>query len=304
MITDQELLRAVQLCNLKNLKKLDEICRRHNIRYWIAYGSLIGTIRHQGFVPWDDDIDVEMLREDYLKLCEVPAEEWGDETLFCSAYSEDERHDKVFGRVYQKNTKVQSYVDVEQWRSRKTGKSWFTSVMLDIFIVEHIPDSEEEFRKIYNRLTKKKAYYKRFKLFHIPGNSLSQKIKSALIEIWRKSKSYGGKESWQNLIDECRDIIAKSNAGKRYGLYCTNDNNIYEEEDIFPLIDMPYEDMMVPVPNNYHKMLTDMYGDYMQFPPENERYHLDFIYCDLGNNNVYVIDPVKGSLGESSKRYQ
>ena len=69
MIKEKEVLREVQLCNLKNLKKLDEICRKYNLRYWIAYGSLIGTVRHKGFIPWDDDIDVQMMREDYLKLC-------------------------------------------------------------------------------------------------------------------------------------------------------------------------------------------------------------------------------------------
>lgn len=301
MIEDQKTLRAVQLSNLKNLKKLDEVCKKHNIRYWVAYGTLIGTVRHKGFIPWDDDIDVEMLREDYLKLCEVPAEEWGDTTLFCSAYSDDERHDKIFGRVYQKNTKVQSYVDVDGWRSRKTGESWYTSVMLDIFIVEHIPDSDEEFRRIYRKLEKHKVYYKWLKLSPVPGKSLKQFAKYCVVSLWRIAGSRKGKPAWVRLVDDARKIIAESNPGKRYGLYCTSDDNIYEEEDIFPLAEMPYEDMIVPVPRNYHKMLTDMYGDYMKFPPETERYHLNFIYCDLGDGQVFVIDPVKNSLGEKAK---
>ena len=73
---------------------------------------------------------------------------------------------------------------------------------------------------------------------------------------------------------------------------------MYDKDDIFPLQYAKFEDMEIPIPKNYDKILRDMYGDYMQFPPENERYHINFIYADLGNGKKYVVDPMPGSLGE------
>ncbi len=113
MIIDRQLLRRVQQENLKSLKELDRICKKYNIQYWIAYGSLIGTIRHQGFIPWDDDIDVCMLREDYNRLINVPKEEWEEGILFLTGYSDEEIHDKIIARVYNTNVTVQSPVDLD-----------------------------------------------------------------------------------------------------------------------------------------------------------------------------------------------
>ena len=152
MIKDLDLIREVQKANYRALQKLDEICKKYHIQYWIAYGSLIGTIRHKGFVPWDDDLDVCMMREDYEKLCKVPKEEWGEDCLFLSGYDDDLRQDKVFGRIFQKNTVVQSRIDVERWKNPTTGKAFSSSMMCDIFIFERVPDDEKKRKKIYNKV--------------------------------------------------------------------------------------------------------------------------------------------------------
>ena len=65
---DGSLLRCQQLRMLEMLEAFDDICRRHHIRYWLSSGTALGCARHQGFIPWDDDLDVEMLREDYVRL--------------------------------------------------------------------------------------------------------------------------------------------------------------------------------------------------------------------------------------------
>ncbi|MCR5794293.1 MAG: LicD family protein [Solobacterium sp.] len=302
MIKEKDVLREVQLCNLKNLKKLDEICRKYELQYWIAYGSLIGTVRHKGFIPWDDDIDVIMMREDYLKLCKVPAEEWGDECMFCDAYSDDERQDKVFGRVFQKNTRIQSYKDVQNWRSRKNGKPWYSAVMLDIFIIEQLPDDEKELQDMYDKMKKLRNEYKPLKLKWVSGDrSIKGRAKELLKERKAQAAYKHSERPWADVIDEARKLIENSNKGDRFGFYCTYDPYIYQESDFFPVKYMDYEDMKVPVPNNYDKLLTDMYGDYMTYPPEAERYHINFIYLDFGDGREYVIDPVKGSLGEGKQ---
>ena len=305
MLNKKELIREVQLMNIKNLKKLDEVCKKYDIRYWVAYGTLIGTVRHRGFIPWDDDIDVEMLREDYEKLCKVPDEEWGEEFLFCSAYSDDERQDKVFGRIFQNNTKIQSYKDVKNWRSRKTGNVWYSSIMLDIFIVDRIPDDDKVWQKIYDEASRLIEQYKPLKLKWVAGNhSPQEKIKEIVKDVRYLAQKNKSCEPWLKLTDRYMKLIEDMPKGSRYGLMCTVDPYKYTYEDIFPLKIMQYEDMMVPVPANYRKMLTDMYGDFLAFPPEEDRYHIQFIYIDFGDGREYVIDPVKGSLGEGKPAYQ
>ena len=68
---DGSSLRNHQLRMLEMLKYIDGVCKKHNISYWLSSGTLLGAVRHGGFIPWDDDLDIEMLRKDYLKLVKV-----------------------------------------------------------------------------------------------------------------------------------------------------------------------------------------------------------------------------------------
>lgn len=304
MQNKEKMIREIQLVNLQSLKKLDEICTRHRIFYWVAYGTLIGTIRHKGFIPWDDDLDIGMLREDFEKLCQVSEEEWGSDCLFLTGSSGDSRHDKLFGRVYQKNSKIQSPRDVKEWVDPKTGKAFYTSLMCDIYIFDHITDDNDEYKKIYKKtVTIANKKYKLTKLqYNDSGSSLKGKVKMLLKKNYGKWMRMLYREPWKHYDNFCRELIKNSRGGHRIGTYYTVDPYLYDLEDVFPLQRMPFENMMVPVPKNYDQMLRDMYGDYMQYPPENQRYHINFIYADLGNGKKYVIDPMKGSLGEAQKK--
>lgn len=301
----EALIRKIQLVNLKSLKKLDEICRKYQIQYWAAYGTLLGTIRHQGFIPWDDDVDIQMLREDYEKLQKVPVEEWGPGCLFATGYTEDLRHDKVFGRVYQKNTQIQSYNDVESWKNPKTQEAWSTSLMLDVYVMDHVPDDEQARLQIYDQYRPKAIHdYKPSKLEYVAHkkgiHAIKDHLKKKKFDGLRKGKS----EPWVSVMEKLDHEIQNSQKGKRIGSFYTNDPYVYEEADIFPLQRMKYEDMEIPVPKNYEKMLVDMYGDYMQFPPEEDRIHIHFIYADLAEEGIYVVDPIPGSLGEKALKNQ
>ena len=82
-ITKQQIIRTIQLETLENLRVLDRVCKKYDIQYFLVYGSLLGAVRHKGFIPWDDDLDIGLMREDYEKLCKVPAEEWGEDVVIC-----------------------------------------------------------------------------------------------------------------------------------------------------------------------------------------------------------------------------
>lgn len=303
MIKDLDLIREVQKANYRALQKLDEICKKYDIQYWIAYGSLIGTIRHKGFVPWDDDLDVCMMREDYEKLCKVPKEEWGEDCLFLSGYDDDLRQDKVFGRIFQKNTVVQSRIDVERWKNPTTGKAFSSSMMCDIFIFERVPDDEKKRKKIYNKVLY--GYCRKYKLVKYEyikkADSPVGKLKVLLQRAYGKWMRLIFKKPWVRFVKKFDKLAKNCQQGKRIGTFSCADPYTYNYDDVFPLIEKPFEDMMVPVPRCYEQMLTDMYGDYMKFPPEDQRYHLDFVYVDFGDGRKYVFDPIKGSIGEGNE---
>lgn len=300
MIEKEKMIREIQLVNLQSLKKLDEICKKHGIKYWAAYGTLIGTIRHQGFIPWDDDLDIAMLHEDFDKLCQVPKEEWGDDCLFLTGGSDDSRHDKLFGRVYQMKSRIQSPRDVKQWVNPKTGKAFYTSLMCDIYIFDYVPDNDQEYKDMYSKtvaIANKK--YKPSKLrYKCPNSSAAGHIKAFLKNLYYGFLRRIYKRPWARYEHQVENLIKKGSKGRRIGTFYTVDPYLYDKDDIFPLQYAKFEDMEIPIPKNYDKILRDMYGDYMQFPPENERYHINFIYADLGNGKKYVVDPMPGSLGE------
>lgn len=298
----REMIRSIQQENLKSLKKLDEICKKYQLQYWVAYGSLLGTIRHQGFIPWDDDLDVGMMREDFDRLCEVPAEEWGEDCIFCGPDSDDPRHDKMFGRVYRKNTRIQSRGDVENWAILGTGEAFSTSLMLDIFVFDWVPEDHAEFMKLYNRLMPMAvSRYKRTKYWYrTPGHSPMELAKLVIKNAYGIYMRKRYDRPWAHLAEVNRKE-ALAVGGNGIGCLCVRDENNFTKEDYFPLVMMKFEDMEVPVPRNYDKMLRKWYGDYMQFPPEDQRYHIQFIYVDLGNGQKYIVDPIKGSLGEGQE---
>lgn len=296
-----DLIKEIQDVNKQSLYKLDEICKKHGIQYWAAYGTLLGAIRHKGFIPWDDDLDVCMMRSDFEKLCNVPAEEWGEDFQFCSPSSDDEIHDMPFGRVYIRNSQIQCYRDVYFWKKWSDGKAWNTKLILDIFIFDFLPDDENLYKKVHSKLFP--LLDKRYKFVKLkPATNktdIKSRIKCFAKTLYSRFMRTIYKKPWQRIDKIYSETVKSYPQGSRIGTYCTTDFTTYRYDDVFPLEEAQFEEITVPIPHNWEQMLIDMYGDYMQFPPESERGHLDLVYCDLGNGKKYIIDPIKGSLGEN-----
>ena len=299
-----EVVKQIQDEIVRMLYKLDEICKKYDIRYWVAYGTLLGAVRHQGFIPWDDDLDVCMMREDFQKLCAVPASEWGDEFILCSPDGDEEIHDKPFGRVYIRNSTIQSYRDIDNWQNRSDGKPWSTKLLLDIFILDRIPDDDKEFDKMHKKLLV--LLSKRYKLVKLRPVTNKTDIKSKTKNVLKRAYSDLAntvyKKPWRHIWDYAENSIRSHQQGKRVGAYCTPDFDKYDYDDIYPLDEAKFGDMIVPVPRNWDQMLKDLYGDYMKPPAEKDRGHLDLVYCDFGNGKVMVLDPVPGSKGEGMQK--
>ena len=311
----EEIIQQEQKYQLEMLKQFDTVCKKYDIQYFCVFGTVLGAVRHKGFIPWDDDVDVGIMREDFKKLCQVPEEEWGDDYLLLSPDTDDIRHDKLFARLYLKKSHIQSYRDLENWRNYNDNKAWSTSLMLDIFVFDYVPENMSERARIYHTIYDK--YTRRYLISKIKPITSSknpkEQFKVVLKQLFGHTMRLFYKRPWKYYYDKYNSLVEKNSSGTEIGCFASagytgsafnSVENIwyYNYKDVFPTVLLEFEDMQVPVPNNWDKLLHLWYdgedGDYMQFPPEDQRYHINFIYIDFGDGTTFVIDPLKGSLGE------
>ena len=136
-------LRALQLIQLEGLKELDRICRKHDIKYSLGGGTCLGQIRHGGFIPWDDDIDIDMTTENYEKFLEIAPQETDNNKFFLQCYKTDKNFKRSFSRFQIKSTQI----NPKSWEKLGIKKGIF----VDIFEWNYLPNNKF-LRKIVSNL--------------------------------------------------------------------------------------------------------------------------------------------------------
>lgn len=139
----QEELRRMQLIQLELLEEVDRVCKKHHISYSVEGGTLLGAVRHQGFIPWDDDVDIAMVRSEYRKFCKVCKKELNTEKYFFQNHDTDPEYRWGYAKVLKKGTSFVRYGQ-EHMKMRR-------GVYVEIFPMDGIPKRYIE-RKIYNFL--------------------------------------------------------------------------------------------------------------------------------------------------------
>ena len=245
------------------LKKLLEVCERHHLRIWADGGTLLGTVREHGYIPWDDDIDMAMLRDDYDRLVKISSAEFNHPFFFQCAHTE-----KFYPRGHAQlrmdgTTAILPYpefVNVHQ------------GIFIDIFPYDAIPDNPEEERElIANRnkmMTKLLASASRPSFFH-PGRSI-RNLKNRV----RFKSHFRQFESLlrENKIEENNTVSCIS--------FIDDPDHFYRDKHWYDgTIMLPFEDILMPVPNGYDQILRRQYGDYM-VPRQAPTYHKGFWMLD------------------------
>lgn len=223
-------IRLIQLCYIKIFKKFKEICKKHNLSYWIDYGTLIGSVRHGGFIPWDDDFDISMMREDYNKLHKVIKKEIKG-TNFELRYGD-------YGPIMQLCIKN-------------------LPLFLDIFPQDFIHLKIE--KDFYNKfLIKKQQIYDKYN--QLIGDEKNYENRIEKLDLIKKEfKEYFDKLNPKKINKEL--LFITRGLESRHGL------SLFRYKDIFPLKKVMFEKSTgATQPNNPSVVLSQIFGDYWSFP--------------------------------------
>ena len=244
-------LRKAQLRMLEILKVVDEIFRRNNIDYWIDAGTLLGAVRHKGFIPWDDDVDISVKREDYERARTILQKELPSNLLFVDLTT-DKNYFDACGRVKMRNTKV----DIPLYRYQKEQGLW-----VDIFPMETLATYGE---KIWGE----RIYGKVFRHSHNSGLAVKSSRIAYLITHAIALLLY----PFAHLIISFFRLRGKRHQNLiTYGYALSTVYPNYKLDWIFPTQDVQFENIVVRAPHDYDKYLTEFYGDYMRIPPKEKR---------------------------------
>ena len=263
-----EILRKVQKAGLENLIEFDRVCRKYDIKYVITGGTLLGAVRHGGFIPWDDDIDVSMLYEEYLKFEKVADKELDKSKFFLQNQSTDKDMHLVFPTIRRQGS-IYS----------KPGRTEFDThrgIALDILIL--FTDAPTRIQRyIQDRICKT---YKTLTWGHMEHEKF-ETIKWKTFYKLAKKKG-GNKYTYSQFIKWATKYENRKKQSKGRLTYLLASRNPYNSpftrrETYENIIDIEFEGHMFKAPENYIGVLTTIFGrDYMRFPsmPNRKAKHL------------------------------
>lgn len=250
-------LLELQKSEFEILIKFKEVCEKYELSYFLTAGSLLGSIRHEGFIPWDDDIDIAMPRKDYNKLIKLPKEVFGD-MLFLQNSKTDENFPFYFSKLRKKGT----YVEEEIFLDVDINKGIF----IDIFPLDICPKSDN-LTKIFFKSIEVISFAHLSKVSPNFKCGYTKKLMISLVFILKLLPI----QALCVLRDLVRYVFSVSSSQERL---CTvggthgYPRECYHTKWFSDAIFSKFENELFPIPSHWDDILTSMYGDYNSYPEE------------------------------------
>ena len=266
---DQESLKKLHKVHLEILDKFVQICENHNFTYSLAYGTLLGAVRHQGFIPWDDDLDVFMPRKDYEEFLKIAQEELGDK-FYLDCFDANSDYYLQFAKIKKNNT-IFLEESIKHLNNHK-------GIFIDVFPLDNLYDNIKRshidaifIKSITNAVNLKNKIGKLKNARHpILVTFLRAFSKKTLMKMqkWLSTKNTNNNSKYVTCF---------------YSVYPFQ-KEIFKRDDLFPTTTLKFEGKDYKVFKEYDKILTHVYGNYMELPPKEKRVNHMPLKLDFGDN--------------------
>ena len=254
------LMKCGWAAQLQVLEKIDAICEKYNIQYQAEWGSLLGTVRHGGFIPWDDDMDISMKRQDYVKFTKVAKKELPESYFFVN-YSTHEGFWDTLSRVV--NTMSihleHDFLDENYFFPFPAG--------IDIFPLDYLPKDKDEIEVVKDLVKKVGSVADVYIAGHLEEDELEEYVKE-IEEICNRKIPRDGKIA-EHLYEIMINLYAlyreeESEEVAFMPIWMETGSGVYPKEYYAKTVRLPFEQSTIPVPIAYDSILKKKYGDYMK----------------------------------------
>ena len=258
---------------IEMLKLLLNVCDKHNIQIFAVAGTMLGAVRHKGYIPWDDDIDMAMRRQDFEKLIEVGSSEFKYPYFLQTAINDNDYYSPLVRLRDSRTTAIIRNGSHDDW-----GRACNNGIYIDIFPLDGLTESNLK-RKIQffqvrflNMIMRERVYEEKGRFLSSFKHSLLNTLISEK-SLKRIYKRYNNVCSRYSYLTEKVALIQGSVYNKAYYWYF---------EDISDVVFTEFEDVMIPIPKGFERCLRIQYGDYMKLPPIEKRgaHHLENVIFD------------------------
>lgn len=278
MSNNNDQLAALKQIELQSFKAFLQVCEKLNLRYYLLGGTLLGAVRHQGFIPWDDDIDIGMPRADY-EIFLKKGQALLPEHLFLQHADTDPEYLMCYCKLRNNNT---TFLETTARNLRINH-----GVFIDIFPLDFCPDGEKQRNRIYQKM----AFYNRrisLEFYYPQKQTLKRRLYSTVLRC---------------LLPSAKNAVQKRNAllrNVKSSSFWANYGGAWGKKEIMPAcwygpgVTLTFEGLQVTAPLHYEKWLTQVYGDYMQLPPVEKR--VTHHGTDVIDLNQSYQEYIRGSL--------
>ncbi len=276
----KEKLNEIQNIELKILRELDRICTKHDLHYSLSGGTLLGAVRHKDFIPWDDDIDIDVKRDDFNKLIKILPEELGDEFEFLNYDSYGEYFCDFIPRIFYRNSKAVNSFSTDGGKNNFANDKRMNRIFIELYCL-HDTDSSVVSQQIF----KVKTIYglaMGHRLIPTDSSNYSFVQKSEVAVLSTIGKKIPMKKIYE-MYEKCVNQVTTGTGDKYFKPSVplpVQERNVFPKEFFDKYTRIPIRDDMAQAPTEYVQMLEYLYSNWQDLPGEKDRHPGHFLLME------------------------